>query len=156
MWLSHGNGRCIRFDDEGVRQVLVAEHDGYQRLADPLMHQREWGYEQLGKTLTVIDRLSSSGTHDLAWCWHFAESVTVSLETGKVIAQVPGWRIEMAVPDGCGTPVLLHGSVQTKGGWVSRRFEKKTPTSTVSWQARSPGKSKWITRIVVIKESECD
>jgi hypothetical protein len=153
MWLSHGNGRCIRFDGDEARQVLVAEQDGYRRLIDPLMHQREWGYEQAGKTLTVTDRLSSRGAHEVVWFWHFAETVAVSLELGRVVARVPGWRIEMAMPDGCGAPVLLRGSEQPRGGWISRRFEHKVPTSTVSWQARSSGDTSWETRIAVIREA---
>lgn len=153
MWLSHGNGRCIRFDEGGTRQMLVAEQDGYRRLTDPLMHRREWIYEQADRTLTVTDRLSSRGAHEVAWFWHFAETVSVSLEPGRVIARVPGWRIEMAVPDGSGAPLLLHGSEQPKGGWISRRFEQKTPASTVSWQARSSGDTSWETRIAVIREA---
>lgn len=153
MWLSHGNGRCIRFDEEDARQVLVAEHDGYQRMTDPLTHQREWIYERIGRILTVMDRLSSRDMHDVIWHWHFAETVRVSLEPGRVIARLPGWRIEMEVPDACAAPVLLHGSVQPMGGWVSRRFGQKTPTSTVSWRARSSGDTSWKTRIVMIREA---
>jgi Heparinase II/III-like protein len=153
MWLSHGNGRRIRFDEKGTHQELVAEQDGYRRLMDPLIHQREWVYEPAGRNLTVIDLLSSRGAHEVAWFWHFAETVAVSLEPGRVIARVPGWRIEMAVPDGCGAPILLRGSEEPMGGWISRRFEQKTPTSTVSWQARSSGDTSWETRIAVIREA---
>ncbi len=153
MWLSHGNGRCIRFDEGGTRQMLVAEQDGYRCLTDPLTHQREWIYEQADRTLTVTDRLSSRGAHEVTWFWHFAETVAVSLEPGRVIGRVPGWRIEMAVPDGSGTPLLLRGSEQPRGGWISRRFEQKTPASTVSWQTCSSGDTSWETRIAVIREA---
>lgn len=153
MWLSHGNGRCLRFEEGDARQVLVAEHDGYRRLNDPLTHRREWVYEAADRSLAVVDSLSSRGTHEAAWFWHFAETVAVSLESGRVIAHVPGWRIEMTVPDGCGAPVLLRGSGQPRGGWISRHFEQKTPTSTVSWQARSSGDTRWETRIAVIREA---
>jgi hypothetical protein len=153
MWLAHGNGRCIRFEQGDARQALVAEQDGYRRLTDPLTHQREWGYEPTSKILTVIDRLSSRGAHEVAWFWHFAEAVAVSFEPGRVIARVPGWRIELVVPDGCGAPVLLRGSEQPMGGWISRRFEQRTPACTVSWHARSSGDTSWATRIAVIREA---
>jgi hypothetical protein len=152
MWLSHGNARCIRFDEAEGRQTLLAEHDGYRRLADPLTHQREWNYEQAVRTLTVIDRLSSRGKHDLAWFWHFAETVAVSLEPDRVIARVPGWRVEFTAPAACDPPLLLRGSEQPMGGWISRRFQQKTPTSTVTWRARGSGDTSWLTRIVVIRE----
>ncbi len=152
MWLNHGNASCIRFDENAERQVLLAEHNGYRSLADPLSHQREWMFEQADRTLTVVDRLASHGEHQLAWFWHFAESVLVSLTPDRVIARVPGWRIEFTPPDACEQPLLLHGSEKPIGGWISRHFQQKTPTSTVTWQARSSGDTTWLTRIAVIRE----
>jgi hypothetical protein len=153
MWLSHGDGRCISFDSGYEHQVLAAEHDGYLRLPDPVTHRREWSYEPRRKCLTVTDRLSAKGAHDFVWHWHFAETVAVDLEAGRITARVPGWRIEMTLPAECETPRCFRGSEQPIAGWISRRFEQKTPTTTVCWRAHSSAAAKWETLIHMIREA---
>jgi hypothetical protein len=153
MWLSHGDGRCISFDPEHENQILVAEHDGYRRLSDPVIHRREWRYEPRGKCLTVSDRLSAKGEHEYVWHWHFAETVAVAVEPGCVVARVPGWRVEMTVPAGCEAPRLFHGSERPIAGWISRRFERKVPATTVSWRAFGAA-ARWETQIFLIRETE--
>jgi hypothetical protein len=98
--------------------------------------------------LTVIDRLSSRGAHEVAWFWHFAETVAVSLEPGRGIARVPGWRIEMAMPDGC-APSAVDGSGSPWGLDIAP-FQKRTRRR---WRARSSGDTSWATRIAVIQEA---
>jgi hypothetical protein len=154
IWSRKANVRVLKFLSEPDLSQLIAEHDGYGRLRDPVVHRREVLFDKRASTIRVMDDLIGEGEHTVEWFWHFAETVAVSLEPGRVIARVPGWRVEMEVPDTCAAPVLLHGSVQPMGGWVSRSFGEKSPTSTVSWLARSVGNTSWETRIMVIREAQ--
>jgi hypothetical protein len=153
IWLRKAKVRVLSFDSQPELSRLQAEHDGYARLEKPVIHRREIAFDKRESIILVTDELMGSGEHSHAWYWHFAENVAVSLESGRVIARVPGWRIDLTVPDACDPPILLRGSEKPKGGWISRHFEQKTPISTVSWQTRSWGDTCLKTSISVIQES---
>lgn len=150
MWLSHANARCIKLNRDRNEQVLVAEHDGYMRLPDQVKHQREWRYKEAETTLLVTDTVHATIDHHLGWHWHFAEDVTVSIESDSVVARVPGWRVEILPPTGC-KPRILRGAEAPIGGWISRRFESKVPTSSVLWDTIGKGSARWETRFKMIK-----
>ena len=61
MWGRRANARCIEWSPEHGR--LVAEHDGYTRLADPVRHRRT--VSLAGRSVTVIDDLVMQDAHDV-------------------------------------------------------------------------------------------
>ena len=38
-----------------------------------------------------------------------------------------------------GEVLVVHGSVEPIGGWVSRAFDRKEPAATIVWRARRRG-----------------
>ena len=42
---------------------------------------------------------------------------------------------------------VLHGSEQPVGGWVSRRFGHKVPSTTVAWEITADGSAELVTHI---------
>lgn len=154
IWLRKGNARVREYHAESGSSRLVAEHDGYSRLSAPVLHRRQIDFDKRAAVITVSDYLIGKGEHAVEWSWHFAEAVAVVLEAGRVIARAPGWCVEMTVPDTCGEAIVLRGSQHPKGGWISRRFAQKVPTSTVRWRATSRGDNCWKARIQVIRKAE--
>lgn len=152
LWLDHGNARALDFQVEAHRQSLSAEHDGYRRLRDPVVHRRDWAYFPERRVLELTDRFFCRRAHDLVWHWHFAESVDVAARADTVIARVPGWRIALIAPEGCDTPQLWRGATDPPAGWVSRRFGDKAPSTTVTWRARLLGDDPWVTRIHITRD----
>ena len=61
MWTHHAQARCIEFEAGTERQRFVGEHDGYQRLADPVVHRREIVLDARRQLIEVTDMLRCDG-----------------------------------------------------------------------------------------------
>ena len=64
----------LRADEQGDVVVIAAEHDGYARLADPVIHRRTFVWVPAGG-LVVIDRLICEQEHEAASYVHLAPGV---------------------------------------------------------------------------------
>ncbi len=58
-------------------QRFVGEHDGYQRLEDPVVHRREIVFDPDQQVIEVADMLRCEGEHAARRAWHFAEDCQV-------------------------------------------------------------------------------
>jgi hypothetical protein len=63
--------RRLRFDRRGEVVVVSAEHDGYRRLSDPVVHRRTFAWIP-DAGLLAIDRLISTEAHETASFLHLA------------------------------------------------------------------------------------
>jgi hypothetical protein len=127
MWLRHARARCLEFDPSAGR--FSAEHDGYTRLADPVVHRRDI---TVGGTMTeVMDRLACNGYHVVERCWHFSEQCDVSLTGSTVVAEHGPVRVTLRPMEAVREIRQLCGSEDPPGGWVSRRFDAKVAANSV-------------------------
>ena len=141
LWLQHARATVDEFVCSPALQVLIAHHNGYRRLADPLFHRRAWRYDTGSAMLTVCDELQCSGEHTVEIFWHFAPECQVDSENGRVVAERDGVRVELEPPDSVSV-TLVRGLVPERDtaaralGWVSSGFDLKTPATTASFAAR--------------------
>ncbi|UMG91540.1 heparinase II/III-family protein [Nocardioides sp. TF02-7] len=63
-------------------QRWVARHDGYARLEHPVGHERSVRLDSSARRLSIVDRLSSTGAHDVALRFHLGPLVDVRLDAG--------------------------------------------------------------------------
>ena len=147
MWKSHARARCIEFESDGDQQHFVGEHDGFTRLADPVVHRREIRLDVRRKVIEVTDILRCEAAHDARRSWHFAEDCQVERD-GAVIKATAGLSQVFMEPLEDLSEVHLHrGGTPEQGGWISRRFGVKQPTTTVHWHAPVNGQTTLRTRI---------
>ena len=152
LWLQHAEATVDEFDcSPGQQQVLVAHHDGYRRLADPVVHRRTWRYEAATATLEVCDELLCSGEHTAEIFWHFAPECRVVCENGRVVAERDGIRVELE-PPGTVSVELVSGRTPDHAGerplgWVSTGFDLKAPATTVVFAARIAGDTRLESRL---------
>jgi hypothetical protein len=146
-WTDHATARCIEFDVGAGRQRFIGEHYGYDRLDDPVIHRREIVLDPDRQAIEVADMLRCDGAHTARRFWHFAEDCQVErTDTGLKITtgrtQVTMDSLEEL------EKVEIHraGSAE-QGGWVSRRFGCKVPSTTVVWQSAVRGLTVLRTRI---------
>ena len=110
--------------------VIVAEHDGYQRLADPVTHRRTIVYDSAVRSLIVTDNLECSGTHWVELFWHFAPDCALSLESAAATVECAAvglqmrWRADLRAE-------VVRGDTQAPLGWCSAQYDDKTPSSTL-------------------------
>ena len=129
LWLAHANAVVEAFYASGDEQALVAHHEGYRRLPDPVRHRRTWRYTVGAATLGITDELACSGAHSVGIHWHFAPECTVVVEGNRVIARRDDIRVILSCPGGL-RPLLIAGRKQPPLGWFSDGFDVKLPAVT--------------------------
>lgn len=127
--------RAHRFAPE-VQQV-AAEHDGYTRLDEPIVHRREITYRPGSDSLLVDDGFTGRGEHRGCLCWHLPEAAQVSvLGPDRVRVSVGDVRMTIAVAGAAAAVQPRRGQDDPPAGWVSRRFDDKQPGWTLVWPLR--------------------
>ncbi|MEU0542784.1 alginate lyase family protein [Nocardia sp. NPDC005978] len=131
LWRAHAAVRVRAVDL--ARGVVDAEHDGYTRLADPVVHRRWVIAAPDHPDIVVVDAISGTGTHSARLTWPLHPSLDVR-------AHGPGHLATRA-----GTPVLalayaanhrlettmVRGDESTDLGWWSERLESREPSWSV-------------------------
>ena len=139
LWLRHARAWCESWELGAAEQSFLGCHDGYRRLPGTVMHCRAVRFNAGDNTFHIEDRLQASGSHSIERNWHFAESCQVALEPEGRIRVRNGHVQVHLVP---GEPVearMLRASEDPPGGWISRRFDVRTPATTVSWRSDIQG-----------------
>ena len=139
LWLQHAAATVDDFVCSPALQVLVAHHNGYRRLADPVTHRRTWRYDPASATLEIADELHCCGAHSVEIFWHFAPECQVVFGDGRVTAERDGLRVELEPPDGVSVTLARGRDPQGGGrplGWVSSGFDLKAPATTAVFAAR--------------------
>jgi Heparinase II/III-like protein/Heparinase II/III N-terminus len=113
--------------DEGV---VDAEHDGYRRLDDPVVHRRWLLAPPNDGAAAVIDLIDGQSTHDVQVSWPLHPDLDVMpTRDGHLVSRddVPVLQLSYA-----GTAPIDIESVRADDeshlGWWSDRLETKTPT----------------------------
>ena len=146
LWLRHAAATVEEFVIAPDSQLLVASHDGYRRLADPVTHRRTWRYDTASATLTIDDELLCSGDHTAEIFWHFAPECQVVCERGRVLAERDGLAVELEGADTLAL-TLVRGRDPRQGGgrplgWVSSGFDLKSPATTAVFSGRIRGNTR--------------
>jgi hypothetical protein len=141
LWLQHAHTVVEAFRAAGDEQTLTARHDGYRRLADPVIHRRNWRYTAGAAILTVTDELICSAAHSVAIYWHFAPECTVALKGSSVVASRAGVRVVLKCPDGL--------TSRLEDDWFSGGFDRKTPATTAVFGGSIAGNTQFRTRIQI-------
>jgi len=126
---------------------VIGEHDGYTRLADPVLHRRTLELDERSGILTIQDDIAASGSHEIAVYFHLAEDALLSAERpNRYRIAVGGGTVTLEV-DARLVVEVLKGSDEPIGGWVSRGYHRKVPSTTLIARGRCHGKSSYVSRI---------
>ena len=125
--------RVIRWESDIETDVVIGEHDGYQRLTAPLTHRRTVHFDKRKRFWQVEDQLSGAGTHDLAFRFHFAPELETSIRpdgTIEVWDKMNGARLLIVASGLVAEPVL-------ESRFSSRDYGAKAPSESVCWMVRA-------------------
>ncbi len=135
LWLEHARARIERFETSAVQDRLVAVHDGYQRLADPVTHRRVFCFDREAAALILIDELLCKGAHRAEWFWHFMPGVGVRVQGNELIAEKDNVRVTLGFPPQL-VCRLAASAVRPPLGWYSPSAGVKVPAVTAVMDAR--------------------
>lgn len=147
MWLRHARGWCEQWASDENQDCLVAAHDGYMHLPDPVLHRRMLEFDKQARILRVTDRVECKGVHEVEIFWHFAETCGIQVIGNEISAQCGDRAAHVQMPGADWSPRVASGQEAPPLGWVSRHFDVKTPTSSVVWSGRIAGTTTLVTEI---------
>ena len=150
MWLRKASAQQLSHLPQGTRQFFEGKQDGYLRLRDPVLHRRRISFDSNRNAVRVEDILECLGEHEVALHWHFAECCQVELAGPGLQAAARGKRLLMSCSFGAG-PQLLRGSTAPIAGWIARRFDSKSPTTTAAWRGTIRGTTTIVTDIALLE-----
>ena len=137
MWTRHSSAECIEFTAGVSSDTFVGQHDGYTRISDPVVHERS--ILRHGVKFEIVDTLKCGGSHLSERYWHFSEQCQVNVSGDSVYAENGGARICLSANDPETEIVCLRASDQPIGGWISRRFDAKSASTSVIFVDRVQG-----------------
>ena len=147
MWLRHAKAVCEKWISSWEIDYFCGSHDGYSRLYDPVIHRREIRFEKAERKISIADTLTCSGMHSVERAWHFSEDCQVERNGELIVAHNGASVLTMSSVKTVGETLIFRGDTARPGGWISRRFDVKVPTTTVVWRSEINGTTKLTTLI---------
>jgi hypothetical protein len=139
MWLKHAKAWCEQWESDAGQDFFVGAHDGYHQLQDPVLHRRSLEFDKAARVLRVMDTLACKGEHQVEVFWHFAETCRIQVSGNEISAGCDGHSVHLAMPGVAWLPQVVSGQETPPLGWISRRFDQKSSSSSVVWSGKISG-----------------
>jgi uncharacterized heparinase superfamily protein len=148
LWTRHAATRILTAD--ATAGVVIAEHDGYERLEDPVSHRRTVLAVGEGESIVVIDRLEGRGAHHYSQRWPLHPALDLDERTiDKIVAR--GEKAGLVLAVASSRPFLLNavrGEADPPAGWWSPRLESSVPSWLLTVDLRASGSVEVATLLV--------
>lgn len=150
LWSEKTKAHLLKFEEQSANVLIDAEHDGYTRLPDPVIHRRSVRFCRTTADISIDDRFECGGRHEIELFFHLHEDTAVlSVRDGE--AEV-SWRkrhIVFSSPDPNAHWEIVSGSIDPKLGWRSRQFNRKEAIPTLRVLKKIDGSTNIRTHIAV-------
>jgi ubiquinone/menaquinone biosynthesis C-methylase UbiE len=113
----------LAFADDGEWVCYRGRHHGYERLDQPVTHEREFRFNRASGLLLIEDRLSGTGEHALRWHFHIAPDVSVDCDEPDAVLAGDGQRLLLASDPGLGRT--------TEASWYSPSYGVRLPAQSL-------------------------
>ena len=147
LWGRRANTRCLEWAPREDGGKIMAEHDGYCRLKDRVVHRRTLELDGQDRSLVVCDDIIANGSHDVEVYFHFAEHCKLTLAGENRYRIDVGSGVAEIELDSRLSIEKLEGDENPIGGWVSRGYHRKTASTTLAGRFVSGGEMSLICRI---------
>lgn len=150
LWTTKARARLMQFQESPGHVIIAAEHEGYTRLDDPVVHRRTVDFDQTTGSFSLADSFCCAHQHTIELFFHLHEDTAVThLEGGKVELSWHGSRIVFSSSDTFLAWDVICGSETLKLGWRSRAFNQKRPISTLRMRSEIDGNTVIVTQVDV-------
>jgi hypothetical protein len=150
LWSTKAKPRLVQFQESKGHVVIEAEHDGYTRLDDPVVHRRTVDFDRATGSFSLADSFRCAHRHTIELFFHLHEDATVTHVAGGTAELLwHGSRIVFSSPDTLLPWDVICGSEAPKVGWRSRAFNRKQPITTLRLRAEINGNTVIVTQVDV-------
>ena len=144
--------RVLRWETGDERDIIIAAHNGYKRLAEGVTHARKVQFEKRERLWIVEDSFSGTGEHVFRFRFHFVPDLETSVRAqGMVRAcdKMTGAQLFVAALD-------LDVAPEFEPRFMSRDYGAKSASISVCWTVRAatPCKFRWAIVPVCAREDE--
>jgi hypothetical protein len=137
MWVRKARAHCASWSPQPHCDVFTGWHDGYRRLASPVVHHRSIRLDKRERRITIEDRLDAHGPHGVEVIFHCSEHCSVRPAADGYTVHAEGRSVRLNLPRLNGAEQrVYHGSTAPIFGWVSRRLDERRPAPTIVWRCR--------------------
>jgi Heparinase II/III-like protein/Heparinase II/III N-terminus len=110
-----------RWETTDKTDFLDAQHNGYERLRDPVTHRRQFYFDKVDNYWIIRDVITGKGEHALSWYFHFDAGIDLAVRnqlTVETLCQGGANLVLLAVD----APPL---SLELEEGWISASYGLK-------------------------------
>jgi hypothetical protein len=150
LWRHVASCQAERLEDNAEFVAVDGCHDGYRRLADPVIHRRRICLYKKRRRLVITDRIECRSSHDLELLFHFSEKCHVRSVGLNAFQASNGPKHVSLHLDSRFESTLYRGSESPIYGWVSRTFDVKEPSFTLVAHTKVPGSAQFITELTAL------
>jgi hypothetical protein len=142
LWSAKANARLLQFRSDSRSVTIEAEHDGYLRLPEPVIHGRTIQFDRVSGNIWIADSFRGTGRHKIELFFHMHQDATVlSVRDGEAQIAWRGRSVVFAAPHGNSRWEVFRASENPKLGWRSTRFNQKQAIATLRIRADIDGPS---------------
>jgi len=136
MWEQHAKPTLKLWQPSLTGGVVVASHNGYQRLADPVIHERSLELNTATKTIVISDMIQAQGEHRIVLYFHLSEYCQSINFNNNVCTLLLGTdKVKITLPHSLKVDVITGQKNESTGepslGWLSRGYHQKKPITTI-------------------------
>nr|MDQ3819301.1 heparinase II/III family protein [Acidobacteriota bacterium] len=144
--------RVVSWETGPECDVIVAEHEGYKRLANPVTHRRGAHLSKEKRLWIIEDRLTGEGEHLFNFRFQFAEGLDVSVRNDNTVAacdKMTGARLFVCA-------LYADMEAELEPCFTSRDYGAKSESVSACWKmsARVPLNVRWVIVPVCAGEDE--
>ena len=146
--------RVLRWETSAEHDIIMAEHDGYKRLAEGVTHRRTVRFYKRERLWTIEDSFTGVGEHVFRFRFHLAEHIKVSLHAQGVVRafdEMTGARLFIISQH-------LQDEPEFEPCFRSRDYGAKSATFSACWTVRdvAPCKFAWALVPACVGEDELE
>ena len=135
--------RVISWEPGAAADLVVAEHHGYQRLAQPVTHRRSVRFNKRSRFWLIEDELTGEGTHECAFRFHLAPGLETRIRPDGIVEvcdKMSGARLLIAYqkPDHQrGQTIANDVETSLEPRFSSNDYGAKEPSISACWRVRA-------------------
>ena len=152
-WRQHADSRVHDFIEADGFISFTGSHKGYERLPDPVTHQRQVifvkAHQHRPAYLIVRDELQAAGRHDYSMRWHLPADCQAQV-AGQVITAEDAAGRQLVISAVGTSPV----QARIEGGQMSQAYGQREVAPVAVFEANGSGSQEFLSLILPARVSQ--